>query len=588
MSVKTSQKLSSLQLMQQRRHLIYSVSIFLLILFLAYGLVLTSDYREFEKQFSSDVKKIHTRFDYYIKQNESVLEGFSAFIAGLGNVNDVMLNRYAKQIKARFPHISMLEIAKEVKRSDLNSLIQKQRNKGYTDFDVREFDYFGDGGWKKLSHRDKYLPLIYLYPLSEESRKILGLDLNSHGHLASTFRNAIKEGGSQTSLPFTLIGGDKAFVMFKAVEATNDRHKPLFMTLIVLTVKDFLLTTDEMDSSLGILVYHNSKPRNDNSGHFFLKDIKAGQLLPKLTFETILAPDKSGFVLHINKQFQFKDISWVLLFIILNMFVTVFFITTGISSKNKLIQEKLLKASQQKHKMVAVSNLTGGIAHEFNNNLSVIRGFLNLLSDKVENDSESKAWISYAEKATEKSIELMYKLLTYSRYKGIRERVSNLVINEYIVKIKKELSQLLNKNINLEYDLTDNLSSILFGEDDLKEILFELVVNANDAIEENGLITISTKKVYLNGSEEIEIDHDVDIVPGNYIHLAVSDTGSGISDDIKLYVFDPFFTTKAFGESSGMGLASVYGLVKLNNGYINFSPNGEKGIVFNIYIPVLG
>ncbi len=587
MSPDKSQKLSSIQLTQQRQYSIYSLVLFLFILILATSLIIVSDYRRFEKQFTVDVEKLHNRFNFYIKQNEAVLEGLSAFVAGVGGVNDEMLNRYAKQVKARFPHIYMLEVAEEVKKSNLKSFIQKRIDKGHAGFDVWAFDYSRNRKWRKLPEKDNYFPLIYLYPLTEKSHKVFGLDLSLHEHLAVPLKKALDVGGYQTSLPFNLIEGNKAFVMFKAVDLGEGDSVPCFMTLIVITADTFLFDYDVKDNSLGLLVYHNSKAKENKSGHFFLKEFEVNNLLPRFVFETSLEQNQTGLVLQITRQFQFRDISWVLLFIILNVFTTVFFITKGVSSKNKLMQNKLLQASQQKHKMVAVSNLTGGIAHEFNNNLSVIRGFLNLLSDKVDNDSESKSWINHAEKATEKSIKLTHKLLTYSRYKGIRERVSNIMINEHIIDLKKDLSRFLNENVNLEFDLAVGLSSVLFSEDDLKEILFELVENANDAIEGNGLITISTRKIYLTAPQDIEMEDDVDLIPGDYIHLAVSDTGSGISDDIKLHVFDPFFTTKTFGESSGMGLASVYGLVKLNNGYINLSSDGTNGSVFNIYIPFL-
>lgn len=584
MSLINSQKTSDLHSVHHQQ---YSTVVFLIILILAVSLVIFSDYRRFEKKFATDVERIHTRFDFYIKQNEAVLEGLSAFVAGVGDVNAVMLNRYAAKVKKRFPHIYMLEVAQEVKRENLALFIKKQQKDGYKDFDIRAFDYSKNRTWRKLPKAESYFPLVYLYPLPKEAHKVLGLDLTSHNHLALPLKKSLEQGDYQTSVPFTLIEGQKAYAMFKAVDLGANDSADCFIALIIVTADAFNFDIDRNNNSLGLMIYHNSKNKKDTSGYFILKDIKVNHLLPEFIFETRLKSEKSGFILQVTKQFQLKDINWILLFIILFGLISVFYVLRCLQIKNISIQDKLFKTSQQKHKMIALSNLTGGLAHEFNNNLSITRGFLSLLSDRLENDSESKSWIEHIATSTEKSIGLTRKLLTYSRYKGIRERVSSILINEKIINMKNELSQLLNKNVSLKYKLDEELCSVLFYEDDLKEILFELVINANDAIEDNGLITISTRKVHLDSSKVIEIGHDTDIITGDYVHLAVSDTGSGISEDIKLHVFDPFFTTKSFGASSGMGLASVYGLVKLNNGYITFSSNGERGIVFDIFIPVL-
>lgn len=583
----TSHKVSYLHSLERHGYSVFSISIFLLILSFAVGLILISDYRKIDKQFSSDVEIIHTRFDFYIKQNEAILEGLSAFISGVGGVNDSVLDDYAKKIIARFPHVYMLEIAEEVKRTDLKLFIKKKKNDINPDFEIRAFDYSDKRNWRQLPLADTYFPLTYIYPLPDKSLKIIGLDLTSHEHFAQPLKKAITSGDYEASLPFNLIEGKKAFVVFKAIDLGDADTAPCLVALVVVTADAFLAGIDVTDESLGLLVYHNSKNKDEPSGQLIIKEFEKNDFLPRFEFESTLESGVTGFKIQIVKQFQFKDVSWILLLIVVNISISIFFITRGVYFKNRLIQEKLLSTSQQKHKMVAMSNLTGGIAHEFNNNLSVVRGFLNLLSDKTENNSESKAWIQHAEKATEKSIDLINKLMTYSQYKGVRERVSNILINEHIIKIQKELSPLLKNNIKLECELAKEVSSALFNEDDLKEILYELIMNANDAIEGKGIISISTKKVYLTAEEKIEVEHDANIITGQYIHLMVSDTGSGINDTIKLHIFDPFFTTKAFGASSGMGLASVYGLVKLNNGYINFSSVEDRGTEFNIYIPFL-
>ena len=556
---------------------------FLLISILAVSLILVSDYLNFEKKFNTAAEDFHSQFQLYMRQNEAVLEGLSAFVAGVGGVNEEMLNHYAKKVKAKAPHIYMLEIAEEVKKSNLDSYLQRKRNK-QRDFEIRSFDYNGNRDWKNETNKDRYFPLIYLYPMPDKENSVLGLNLLSNENLSMTLEKALSHGACEASLPFMLAEGGKAFVMMKKIEL-NNVASPL-VALIVVTAENFVFQLDEKNKSFSTLVYHNSKNKKDTNSHFVSNQFIENRWLPVFNSEIVLGFNQTGFVLDVSKQIDFKDVRWVLLFVVLIILVLIYFVMCRILYKNKLTQDKLHKASQQKHKMLAISNLTGGIAHEFNNNLSVTRGFLNLLAEK-NIDNESKNWIQHIENATEKSIELTNKLLTYSQYSGVRERVSSTIISDEINKLKPDLFGVLDKNVEIKYKLDNDRYTSFLSEIDLKEILVELVTNSNDAIDGNGIITISSKYIYLEVTHKFEEDNSIDIVEGNYICFSVTDTGCGVTEDIKSHIFDPFFTTKEFGQSSGMGLSIVYGLVKLNNGYIVCSPNTPKGTIFSVYMPVM-
>ena len=556
---------------------------FLLISILSVSLVLVSDYLDFEKKFNIAAEDLHSQFQFYMRQNEAVLEGFSAFVAGVGGVDVDMLNHYAKKIKARAPHIYMLEIAEEVTNSNLESFIQRQRYNNKNNFKIKLFSHDGKRERKKQVEKNKYFPLVYIYPIPKKENNTLGFDLLSNENLNMTLEKAMSDGGYEASLPFKFPEGGKAFVMMKKIDFSNVAS-PL-VALIVVTAENFIIDIDDK-KSFGTLVYHNSKNKNDVSGHFVLNRFVTNKWLPVFSSEIALDLNKTGFVFDVSKQFNFKDVSWVLLFVLFSLLILVYFIMRNILYKNKLTQDELHKASQQKYKILAISNLTGGIAHEFNNNLSVTRGFLSLLAEK-NNDKESEAWIQYIERATEKSIELTSKLLTYSQYSGIRERVSGTIISEEINKLKPDLYGLVDKAIELKFKLDDDRYTSFLSYVDLKEILVELIANSNDAIDDIGLISISSKYVYLESTDNLENDIEIEMVEGKYICLSVADSGCGITDDIKYHIYDPFFTTKEFGQSSGMGLSSVYGLVKLNNGYITCSSNTPKGTVFSVYIPVI-
>jgi len=585
MAIISSKNDCAVNLNKPTKYLFYILMIFAVILALLLSLIILADYRDFQKEFNSDVERYQTQFHFYTKQNETVLEGLSAFVSGIGEADSETLDRYAKKIKAKTPHVYMLEVAEEVKKSDLKSFIEKKRYDGDIDFDIRAFDYSGKRKWRKLPQLDTYYPLVYLYPKPNIKDKILGLDLYSHPHLAAPLKRALSGGGFETSSPFNLIEGDKAFVMFKSVDLCTEGTPSCYVALIVITKAAFNFDMDNEDDSLGILLYHNSKDKSDRSGYFILRELKENKFLPQLVFTTKLKQDV-GYVLQISKQFQLENISWGLLFMTFVIMLLSYYFVRYSLIKNQLMQDRLLVVLQNKSKMLAISELTGGIGHEFNNSLSVVRGYLSLLSDKNVNDAESLEWIENAEMASEKCIKLTRKLLTYSRYKGMSHPVSNIIISDYIAELKDELSRLLHSNVSLEYKLELNSAAVLISKDSFKEILFELVENANFAIADKGTIKILTETVHLTKAEDIGLENYIDLKVGDYIHLAVADNGSGIDDSIMSKILDPFFTTKDFGNSSGMGLASVYGLVKLNNGYISFSSKAGMDTVFDIYLPV--
>ncbi len=556
-----------------------------LIFLLAVSLVFVSDYRRFEKKFTDDIAILHNQFEFYINQNEAILEGLSAFIAGAGGINEYMLNRYAEKIKSRFPHVYMLEVAEGIKKDNLSSFILQQRKKGDKNFDVKSFDYSEKRKWQNLPSSDQYFPLTYLYPISKASQKVLGLDLKTCDLLGVALEKTLNDGGYQTSLPFNLIEGEKAFIMLKKVEPLSAKAEKIYVTVIVVTADSFILNTKKMGESLGVLIYHSDKSKDDSAGYFLFKDFKKNRFLPVFVSEIKPKESKSGFGLEISKQFQYKDISWGLLLSILFFTILIYRFVKNLLSKNKQERDKIQEILHQKNKMMAISTLTGGIAHEFNNNLSVVRGFLNLLSDKYANNKESLEWIKHVEKASEKCIDLTHKLLVFSRYKGISERVGGININDVILKIHDQVEECVKDLIDVKFSLAKQLPLVLLNEDDFIEIIMNLVGNANEAIQAQGTIVLSTKVSRLPVKAELEAgDLSSD---ENYVHLSVSDTGLGIDENIKPHIFDPFFTTKDFGDGSGMGLAIVYGLVKLNKGYIDFESNINKGTVFNLYFPLL-
>ena len=230
-----------------------------LIFLLAVILVFVSDYRRFEKKFTDDIAILHNQFEFYINQNEAILEGLSAFIAGAGGINEYMLNRYAEKISSRFPHIYMLEVAEGIKKDNLSTFILQHRKKGDTNFDVKSFDLSEKRKRQKLPLSYQYFPLTYLYPVSKVTQKMLGLDLKTCSFLGAALEKTLNDGGYQTSLPFNLIDGEKAFIMLKKVEPLSVKAEKIYVAVIVVTAGYFILNTKKMDESLGVLIYYSDK-----------------------------------------------------------------------------------------------------------------------------------------------------------------------------------------------------------------------------------------------------------------------------------------------------------------------------------------
>lgn len=257
-------------------------------------------------------------------------------------------------------------------------------------------------------------------------------------------------------------------------------------------------------------------------------------------------------------------------------------VTRDITERRKAEQEKTRLEAQlaQAQKMESVGRLAGGVAHDFNNMLSVILGQVEILMMQSDPDGPVYARLREAHKAAKRSAELTRQLLGFARRQTITPRVIDL--NETVESMLKILRRLIGEDIDLAWLPGKNLWPVKLDTSQIDQILANLCVNARDAISDVGRITIET--------ENIELDNDYfsdrsEIVPGSYVRLAVSDDGCGMDRKMIENIFDPFFTTKEIGKGTGLGLATVYGIVKQNNGFINVYSEPGNGTTFKIYLP---
>ncbi|MBC2695308.1 MAG: response regulator [Desulfobacteraceae bacterium] len=251
-------------------------------------------------------------------------------------------------------------------------------------------------------------------------------------------------------------------------------------------------------------------------------------------------------------------------------------------SKQAEKEKKKLEAQlRQSQKMEAVGTLAGGVAHDFNNLMTVIIGNAQLALMNVIKDESIREGIEEIKKAGEKATSLTRQLLAFSRKQIIKPEIMDLNIG--INETEKMLKRMIGEDIEFQTVLEPELWKVYADSGQIDQIIINMVVNARDAMPQGGLLTIETANADLdkNYFRERGIHEEK---PGHYVMLAVSDTGIGMDKETREHVFDPFFTTKEVGKGTGLGLSTAYGIVKQNNGFIWVYSEPGKGTTFKVYL----
>ena len=235
---------------------------------------------------------------------------------------------------------------------------------------------------------------------------------------------------------------------------------------------------------------------------------------------------------------------------------------------------------RQAQKMEAVGQLTGGVAHDFNNILTVITGTIGILADAVADRPELEAITRMIDEAAERGGQLTKHLLAFARKQPLQPR--EIDVNSLVLETVKLLRPTLGEQIQIDPLLADDTWPALVDPNQLTTAILNLALNARDAMPNGGSLAVETKNVYL---DQAYADMHVEVTPGSYVMIAVSDTGSGISPEDIERVFDPFFTTKEVGKGTGLGLSIVYGLVKQSNGHIKIYSEQGHGTSVKLYLP---
>jgi two-component system, cell cycle sensor histidine kinase and response regulator CckA len=242
----------------------------------------------------------------------------------------------------------------------------------------------------------------------------------------------------------------------------------------------------------------------------------------------------------------------------------------------KMLEDQL----QQARKMEAVGRLAGGVAHDFNNLLTIIKGYVEMALHRCLDRPDLHSDIRRVEEAADRAVALVRQLLAFSRKQVLRPKILDL--NTIVLNLDQLLRRLMSENIEMKTLVSNGVGAIKADPGQIEQVIMNLVVNARDALPNGGRILIETSNVDLDST--YTRDHAV-VIPGPYVLLAVSDTGIGMTPDTVGHIFEPFYTTKESGRGTGLGLSTVYGIVKQSGGYIWVYSELGKGTTFKVYLP---
>jgi two-component system cell cycle sensor histidine kinase/response regulator CckA len=245
-------------------------------------------------------------------------------------------------------------------------------------------------------------------------------------------------------------------------------------------------------------------------------------------------------------------------------------------TERRLLENQL----QQARRMEAVGRLAGGVAHDFNNLLTIIKSYVELALKRCAEQPELRGNIQRIEDAAERAVTLVRQLLAFSRKQVLKPKVLDL--NSIVLNMDKLVRRLMSETIEMKTQIGKNLGAAKADPGQVEQVILNLIVNARDAMPHRGKLLIETGNVELDST----FGHDqASIKPGPYVMLSVSDTGIGMSAETLAHIFEPFYTTKEGGRGTGLGLSTVYGIVKQSGGHISVYSELGKGTTFKVYLP---
>ncbi len=554
----------------------------------------TAERAGFERQLESARDEIEKRMATYIGFLRATRGLFGA--AGLVTREDFRVFIDATEVQETYPGIQGVGVGRRIAGKDKDALVAAMRK------EIPDFRVWPEG------HRDEYEPVVFLEPQDVRNRVAMGYDMYSE-----PVRRAAMDRARDTGLPIStgriILVYDQRRVGFIVYMARYRRGMPtgtvgerraalegfVYASFRADDLLDAILAR-ERRHGVRLEVYAGVDPKQEDLLYRSDPD-GPGAESAGLEGRTSFAVAGSMWTLSMTAVPGFDAGSGpnrVALFLVTGLIVSgaVFAVTRAEVSnrvaaerataelRHAAAQHRQLEAQLiQAQKMEGIGRLAGGVAHDFNNLLTAILGYADLMESQLE-DEGLRSELREIRLAGERAAALTRQLLAFSRRQVLQPRTLDL--NAVVSDVEKMLARVIGEDVTLVTRLDPSLGSVKADPGQLEQVIMNLAVNARDAMPEGGTLTFETANALLD-ADFIAVHPGS--LPGAHVVLIVTDTGTGMTDEVRSHAFEPFFTTKVKGKGTGLGLATAYGIVKQSGGYITVDSAAGHGTTFRIYLP---
>ena len=549
----------------------------------------------FERLLQRTRGAIEKRMETYIAFLRATRGLFSA--AGLVTRQDFRAFVNPAELQGTYPGIQGVGVGRRIFGKDKDALVAAMRK------EIPDFRVWPEG------QRDEYEPVVYLEPQDSRNRIVMGYDM-----LSEAVRRDAMERARDTGLPsftgkITLVydvdSKQAGFIIYVSryrrgmpTETVGDRRAALEGFVYgAFRAGDLLQAIFAGEKRPGVRydVFAGPEPKPEALLHSEPNGPGAGT--KSLTGRTSFEVAGSTWTLSMAAVPGFDAGSGpnrIALFLVTGLIVSgALFAVTRAEVKARAAaeraaadlrraathQRRLEEQLVQSQKMEGIGRLAGGVAHDFNNLLTAILGYAELMEPQLE-DEGLRSELREIRLAGERAAALTRQLLAFSRRQVMQPRTLDL--NTVVSDVEKMLARLIGEDVTLVTRLDPALGSVEADPGQLEQVLMNLSVNARDAMPEGGTLTFETANAVLD-ADFVAVHPGA--LPGAYVVLTVTDSGTGMTDEVRGHAFEPFFTTKEKGKGTGLGLATAYGIVKQSGGYITVDSEAGRGTTFRIYLP---